>query len=91
MVMERTDPQKLSSDLHTHTHTHIHSERETETERRGEGGKERGRERGKERNYINVKNLEGWRNSPVVKTLCCSSRGPKFNSQHPHQRAHIHL
>jgi hypothetical protein len=27
---------------------------------------------------------EGWRDSSVVKSTGCSSRGPEFNSQQPH-------
>lgn len=29
-----------------------------------------------------------WRDDSVVKTVYCSSRGPEFESQHPHQAAH---
>lgn len=27
---------------------------------------------------------EGWRGDPTAKTICCSCRGLKFNSQHRH-------
>ena len=28
--------------------------------------------------------VSGWRDGSVVKSTCCSSRGPRFNSKHPH-------
>ena len=31
-----------------------------------------------------VRLAQGWRDGSVVKSSDCSSRGPKFNSQHPH-------
>jgi hypothetical protein len=35
---------------------------------------------------IGIKNLVfgGWRDGSAVKSTDCSSRGPRFNSQHPH-------
>jgi hypothetical protein len=33
---------------------------------------------------IKQKNDRGWRDGLVVKSTDCSSRGPEFNSQHPH-------
>jgi hypothetical protein len=30
----------------------------------------------------------GWRNGLVIKSTDCSSRGPEFNSQHPHGGSH---
>ena len=34
--------------------------------------------------HIIEESLKGWRDSSAVKSTDCSSRGPGFNSQHPH-------
>lgn len=41
---------------------------------------------------VGVDVLGGWveRGSPVM-NVCCSARGPKFNSQHPFLAAHNYL
>lgn len=45
-------------------------------------------------NFINIFNQKGgwgWRDSSVVKSACCFSRRPKFNSQYSHWIAHKYL
>jgi hypothetical protein len=33
--------------------------------------------------------VPGWRDRLVVKNTVCSSRGPRFNSQHPHSGSQL--
>jgi hypothetical protein len=33
--------------------------------------------------------LNTWRDGSVVKSMGCSSRGSRFNSQHPHGTSHL--
>ena len=33
--------------------------------------------------------VKGWRDVSVVKSISCSFRGPRFNSQNPHGSSHL--
>jgi hypothetical protein len=46
--------------------------------------RERERERERERDKVG-----GWRHGSGIKSICCSSRGPEFSSQHPESKRSI--
>jgi hypothetical protein len=38
---------------------------------------------------LNITFTGGWRDGPVVKSTDCSSRGPEFKSQQPHDGSQL--